>query len=94
MKSPFSFKIEFGPIRIKTPIKPKIKPNNFRLWNFSSSIKKRDNGSTKRGTTAIEIPANPLETNCCPQLNIENGKTFENKPMPKQWDEGEKFYEK
>ena len=58
---------------------------NFLNEKCSSDTKMIDNGKTSRGTIAIHIPANPLDTYCWPQLNKEKGIAFENNPIPKQW---------
>ena len=80
----FRSKLEFGTMSSMIPAKPIKNPINFLNEKASSTTNRIDKGSTKRGTIAIDIPANPLDTYCCPQLNRENGITFENNPIPRQ----------
>jgi hypothetical protein len=67
-----------------TPKKPTKNPIALFIENVSSLINVMAKGKTKSGTVAIEIPAKPLDTYCCPQLNNENGIALDNNPIPKQ----------
>jgi len=56
-------------------------PKVFRSVSRSPGTKKCAKGKTIKATPAIETPAKPEVTNCCPQLSSMNGMADDKAPM-------------